>query len=146
MNMRKKQNFKNHVIFLKGFHGLLSIGILGLAGGSINYLLQGDTNTIYYPATLMILISILSTIMMWYLRVFPLNAKNRAIRAEGNLRHYILTGKLLPPNLRISQIVALRFAPDNEFLALIDKALKKNLTQKEIKKEIKNWKPDYHRV
>ena len=126
--MWKEQNFKNHVIILQGFHGLLSIGILVLAGGSINYLLQGDANTIYYPATLMILISILSTIMMWYLRVLPLKAKDRAIRAEENLRHYILTGKLLPPNLRISQIVALRFALDNEFLALIDKALKKNNT------------------
>lgn len=146
MNMKQKQNFKNHVIFLKGFHGLLSIGILGLAGGSINYLLQGDANTIYYPATLLILISILLTVIMWYLRVFPLKAQDRAIRAEENLRHYVLTGKLLPPNLRISQIVALRFASDNEFLALIDKTLKENLTRKEIKKEIKNWRPDYHRV
>lgn len=65
---------------------------------------------------------------MWYLRVLPLKAKDRAIRAKKNLRHCILKGKLLPPNLRISQIVALRFALENEFLAFIDKALKKNNT------------------
>jgi hypothetical protein len=83
---------------------------------------------------------------MWYLRIFPLKAQDRAIRAEENLRHYVLAGKLLPPNLKISQIVALRFAPDDEFLPLIERTLDKNLTQKEIKKEIKNWKPDYYRV
>ncbi len=83
---------------------------------------------------------------MWYRRIFPLKAQDRAIRAEENLRHYVFTGKLLPPNLKISQIVALRFAPDDEFLHLIEQTLDKNLTQKEIKKEIKNWKSDEYRV
>tara|TARA_Y200000002_G_C22550167_1_gene607865 strand:- start:66 stop:317 length:252 start_codon:yes stop_codon:yes gene_type:complete len=83
---------------------------------------------------------------MWYIRVFPLKAQDRAIRAEENLRHYVFPGKLLPPNLENFQIVSLRFASDNEFLPLIEQALKKNLNQKEIKKEIKNWKPDFHKV
>ena len=143
--MKQTQNFKNHTIFLKGFHGLLSIGILGLAGGGVSYSLQGDADATY-PASLFILISLLLTVIMWYLRIFPLKAQDRAIRAEENLRHYVLTGKLLPPNLKISQIVALRFAPDDEFLHLIEQTLDKNLTQKEIKKEIKNWKSDEYRV
>ena len=143
--MKQTQNFKNHTIFLKGFHGLLSIGILGLAGGGVSYLLQGDAYATY-PASLFILISLLLTVIMWYIRIFPLKAQDRAIRAEENLRHYVLTGKLLPPNLKISQIVALRFAPDDEFLHLIEQTLDKNLTQKEIKKEIKNWKSDEYRV
>ena len=143
--MKQTQNFKNHTIFLKGFHGLLSIGILGLAGGGVSYLLQGDDEATY-PAWLFILISLLLTVIMWYLRIFPLKAQDRAIRAEENLRHYVLTGKLLPPNLKISQIVALRFAPDDEFLHLIEQTLDKNLTQKEIKKEVKNWKSDEYRV
>jgi|TARA_B110000259_G_scaffold166657_1_gene194375 hypothetical protein len=145
MKMKQTQNFKNHTIFLKGFHGLLSIGILGLAGGGVSYLLQGDAYATY-PASLFILISLLLTVIMWYLRIFPLKAQDRAIRAEENLRHYVLTGKLLPPNLKISQIVALRFAPDDEFLPLIEQTLDKNLTQKEIKKEVKNWKSDEYRV
>ena len=143
--MKQTQNYKNHTIFLKGFHGLLSIGILGLAGGGVSYLLQGDAYATY-PASLFILISLLLTVIMWYLRIFPLKAQDRAIRAEENLRHYVLTGKLLPPNLKISQIVALRFAPDDEFLPLIEQTLDKNLTQKEIKKEVKNWKSDEYRV
>ena len=143
--MKQTQNFKNHTIFLKGFHGLLSIGILGLAGGGVSYLLQGDAYATY-PASLFILISLLLTVIMWYLRIFPLKAQDRAIRAEENLRHYVLTGKLLPPTLKISQIVALRFAPDDELLNLIEQTLDKNLTQKGIKKEIKNWKSDEYRV
>ena len=143
--MKQTQNFKNYTIFLKGFHGLLFVGILGLGGGGISYLLQGGADATY-PATLFILISLLLSIIMWYLRIFPLKAQDRAIRAEENLRHYVLTGKLLPPTLKISQIVALRFAPDDELLNLIEQTLDKNLTKKEIKKEIKNWKPDDYRV
>ena len=44
------------------------------------------------------------------------------------------------------QIVGLRFAPDDEFLILVDKAEKENLSEKEIKKLIKNWKADIYRV
>ena len=143
--MKQTQNFKNHTIFLKGFHGFLSVGILALALGGINYFLKGNSDT-SYPALLFILISILLSIIMWYLRIFPLKAQDRAIRAEENLRHFALTGKLLPAKLRISQIIALRFAPDNEFLHLIERAISENLTRKEIKKEIKNWKPDTYRV
>jgi len=57
-----------------------------------------------------------------------------------------LTGKLLPKELRISQIIALRFAPDEELVALVEKAVAEKLKSKEIKKTIKNWRADYHRV
>ncbi len=107
-----------------------------MPGGSINYLLQGKSDTIY-PANLLILISILLTVVMWHLRVFPLKAQDRASRAEENLRHNVLNGKRLPPNLKISQIVALRFAPDNEFLSLIEQALKKILIRRKLKRKLK---------
>ena len=97
-------------------------------------------------ATLFILTSWIFVVMMWYTRQFPLKAQDRAIRAEESLRHYVLTGKLLPTELRMGQIIALRFAPDGEFLPLIDRAIKEQLTQKEIKMAIKNWKPDYNRL
>jgi hypothetical protein len=83
---------------------------------------------------------------MWFTRSFPLKAQDRAIRAEESLRHYVLTGKLLPSELKMSQVIALRFAPDDEFLALIDRAIKEKMTNKEIKMAIKNWKPDHYRV
>ena len=81
-----------------------------------------------------------------FARTFALKAQDRAIRAEENLRHYVLTGKLLPSSLRVGQIVALRFAPDAEFPALVEKAATNNLSGKEIKQSIQNWKADFYRV
>jgi hypothetical protein len=85
-------------------------------------------------------------LVAWYARSFPLKAQDRAIRAEEGLRYYIMTGKALPKELRIGQIIALRFASDEEYLALLDRAIKENLGSKEIKAAIQHWKGDYHRV
>lgn len=46
----------------------------------------------------------------------------------------------------MSQIIALRFASDEELKELTEKALKNNLKGDEIKKEIKKWKADFQRV
>ena len=81
-----------------------------------------------------------------FLRSFALKAQDRAIRAEENFRHYLLTNKPLPSALSMRQIVGLRFASDDEFVALAEKAAKENLTEEAIKKAIKNWKGDYYRV
>jgi hypothetical protein len=79
-------------------------------------------------------------------RQFSLKAQDRAIRAEENLRYFALTGKLLDRTLAISQIIALRFAPDEEFIALAERALHEKLSNDEIKKAIINWKEDNYRV
>jgi hypothetical protein len=143
--MKPAQNFKNHPQLVKGFHGVLFLSILALLGGSVSYLFLAEEGHAY-PASLFLLTVLVFLIMAWYTRQFPLKAQDRAIRAEENLRHYVLTGKLLPDGLRMGQIIALRFAPDEEFLPLLDRAIKEGLSQKEIKMAIKNWKPDYYRV
>tara|TARA_R110002072_G_scaffold36005_2_gene106018 strand:- start:49626 stop:49829 length:204 start_codon:yes stop_codon:yes gene_type:complete len=64
-------------------------------------------------------------------------------------RYFHLTGSTfydIEIQLTSAQIIALRFAGDDEILALIDKSIKENTTPKEIKKSIKNWKADHHRV
>ncbi|MGD0361012.1 MAG: DUF6526 family protein [Bryobacteraceae bacterium] len=81
-----------------------------------------------------------------YVRVFPLKAQDRAIRAEENLRHFVLTGKLLDPRLVMGQVIALRFAPDEEFVDLARKAADANMPAAEIKRAIKNWKADNYRA
>jgi hypothetical protein len=75
-----------------------------------------------------------------------LRAQDRAIRAEENFRHFRLTGKPFDYRLRLHQVIALRFAVDEEMPALAKKAVEENLTAKQIKQEIKNWRPDHHRV
>ena len=92
------------------------------------------------------LISIALLISFFKIRRFPIAAQDRAIRAEENLRYFTLTGKLFDNHLTMSQIIALRFAPDNELVALTDRALKESLSNAAIKKAIKNWKADHHRA
>jgi hypothetical protein len=82
----------------------------------------------------------------YYLRSFALKAQDRAIRAEENFRHYLLTGKPLDSRLTIRQIIGLRFASDEEFPELAKKAAESGMSEEEIKKSIKNWKPDTYRV
>ena len=141
----KEQNFNNHAQMVPGFHYLTFGGIFALLGGSINYLVQSSAEN-KYLAALMVLTSIVFVLVAWYTRTFALKAQDRAIRAEEQLRHYVLTGKLLPASLSVGQIVALRFAPDAEFPALVEKAATNNLSGKEIKQSIQNWKADFYRV
>ncbi len=139
------QNFKNHAKLVPGFHyvGLLSILAL-LIGSFINLSHSAPENL--YSASLICLVAFIAVILWIYTRTFSLKAQDRAIRAEENLRYYVMTGKLFPQELTVQQIIALRFASDAEFLALVEKAIKENLSNKEIKLAIQNWKADYYRV
>jgi hypothetical protein len=48
--------------------------------------------------------------------------------------------------LTIKQIVALRFASDDEFPALARRAADESLPADAIKKSVQHWRPDYYRV
>lgn len=143
--MATPQNFKNHTRMVKGFHGLLFMLIALFLGGSLNYWAKASSDN-YYLASLLVLIGPIFLVFMWFTRTFALKAQDRAIRAEENFRYFLLTQKPLPAELRLSQITALRFAPDEEFVTLVDEAIAQKLAAKEIKMRIKNWKGDYHRV
>jgi hypothetical protein len=99
-----------------------------------------------YSASLLSVAGFIFLCFFVFVRMFALKAQDRAIRAEENLRHFVLSGKLLPASLRIGQIVALRFAADDEFVALAQKAASENLAGKQIKQSIINWKEDTYRV
>jgi hypothetical protein len=141
------QNYSNHARLVTGYHFVLA-GLLffTLVGSVVNlYISWGDHERIY-SAALIVALTFCCGLLFYYVRIFPLKAQDRAIRAEENLRHFALTGKLLDPRLTVSQIIALRFAPDDEFVALAKKAADDNMAAKDIKRTIKNWKPDNERV
>ncbi|NEU07172.1 hypothetical protein GZH53_02500 [Flavihumibacter sp. R14] len=141
-----EQNYSNHPRIVKPFHGLLFLLLLvGLAGSVVNLVKSRGSDNLY-SASLLVLLFVICTLISWYTRSFPLKAQDRAIRAEENLRYFILTGKPLPEDLKMGQIVALRFAPDEEFPGLTERCIRENLSGKEIKMAIKNWKPDLYRV
>ena len=140
-----EQNFKNHSRYIILWTFITPLILLAILGGSIVNLILADVHT-HYSAALILLISVVLIIIYWYARRFALVAQDRAIRAEENLRYFILTGKPFDSRLRMSQIIALRFAPDDEFPGLAKKAVEENLRSKEIKAAIQKWKADHHRV
>lgn len=128
-----------------GYHYVTAPAILALMGGSVNYAFKASPEN-KYLASLLVLTSIILFLLFAFTRIFSLKAQDRAIRAEENLRHFVLTGKLLPSSLTVGQVVALRFASDAEFPALAEKAATNNMSGKEIKQAIQNWKADFYRV
>jgi Family of unknown function (DUF6526) len=142
-----EQNYQNHRRTVPGFHYLTSFLILILLIGAIINLYRSlDDHGNLYSASLIALIPVILAFMFWYLRAFALRAQDRAIRAEENFRHFILTGKPLDKRLRMGQIIALRFASDEELSSLAQKAVSDNMKAVDIKKAIQHWKGDYHRV
>lgn len=141
-----EQNFKNHARLVPMYHGAaFLLAIAGLIGSIINLINNKQAGN-HYSAALLVVVFIVLLLLLWYARVFALKAQDRGIRAEENFRHYILTGKPLDKQLRIGQIIALRFASDEEFPALAKKAIEGQLSPKQIKEAVQNWRADHHRV
>jgi len=141
----KQQNFKNHSKWVIGYHLVSFLAIFALIVGSIINLVHSSDDNLY-ASSLIVLISFILLFVFFFSRAFALRAQDRAIKVEENLRHYLLTGKPLNNKLSVRQIIGLRFASDDEFPALADKAVTENLSEKEIKKAIKNWKADMYRA
>ena len=141
------QNYANHAKYVTGYHIVLFlILLLTLIGSAVNlYHSIGDHQRLY-SAALILVLTFCVLLLSYYARAFPLKAQDRAIRAEENLRHFVMTGKLLDARLSALQIVALRFASDGEFVALAARAANENLAPKDIKQAVKTWRADEYRV
>ena len=141
------QSYANHRRFVPMFHGVLfGILVLTLIGSAVNLYLSWGDHERMYSASLILVLVIACLMLFIFCRTFALKAQDRAIRAEENLRHFALTGKLLDPGLTVSQIIALRFAPDGEFVALAQRAAAGRMEPDAIKRAVKVWRADTHRV
>ena len=141
------QSYANHGRIVPMYH-YVTLGILQLTfiGACVNlYLSWGDHNR-FYSASLLVTLTFGTMLTALFARTFALRAQDRAIRAEEQLRHYVMTGKLLDPRLTMQQIIALRFASNEEFLALAQRAADQNMAAKDIKQAVKSWRADNNRV
>ena len=82
-------------------------------------------------------------------RTYTVKLQDRIIMLEMKVR----AAELLSPGqdaqlakLSAKQIAALRFASDDEFGSLLERAARENLSPKEIKASIRTWRPDPHRT
>jgi len=143
----EEQSYAKHMKFVPLFHGVLSAIILLTFLGSLYAIYRAITHASgRLDAVLITALTIIAILLFWFCRTFPLKAQDRAIRAEENLRHFALTGKLLDKRLSLGQIIGLRFASDGEFPALAQRAADENLTPDAIKKQIKSWRADNDRL
>ena len=85
----------------------------------------------------------------WISRAYIVRLQDRIIMLEMKVR----AAEVLPAGadaqlakLTKQQIVALRFAPDEELHALLDRAARENMKPKEIKAAVKNWRADHYRT
>lgn len=141
------QNFKNHTRIVPLYHYILFLFLfiaLILSVWDLFRAFNHHSGRITAAVITILTIALIITVLLT--RSFALMAQDRAIRAEENLRYFVLNGKLLDNHLTIRQIIALRFASDTEFSILAEKAAKENMSPTEIKKAIINWKPDEYRI
>lgn len=144
--MAEQQNFQNHVRWYPLVHFVLSPLLFLNLFWQIYRLYQEQTWD-RAENTMMALVFIMLSVAA---RLQALKAQDRVIRLEETLRYK----DILPPdligkaaNLQTGQMLALRFASDNELPELVRRTLNGEFKDnKEIKAAIKDWRGDYLRV
>ncbi|MXS70468.1 hypothetical protein GSF70_04485 [Flavobacteriaceae bacterium W22] len=142
------QNYQNHRKFYPPHHFIYLPLLLALQIYGIYKSLQNDENQLVW-----ILFSVIIFLLL-YLSImvrqhYALGLQNRLVRLEFKQRYFEIYGERsdeAEENLSFGQIAALRFAYDDEFKELLNKALREKISGDEIKKAIKKWKGDYHRI
>jgi hypothetical protein len=145
MRKNRIQNYRNHIHNVPLYHYLTFAAMAVLVVGAIyNIITCHSSENLLAILFLLLVLTVIS--VSFHNRSFALKAQDRAVRAEENFRYFVITGKRLPQQLSIYQIIALRFASDEELENLVERIVRENLNPKEIKKAITNWKPDFHRA
>lgn len=140
------QNYANHVRLHPPFHFFL------LPGTTVLLILTLINIYKHHEALedwILLVIGLLAPMAVLLIRINPLKAQDRTIRLEERLRLSMLLGEPLRSkigDLTEAQLIALRFASDEELPGLVEKTLKNNMKPVEIKKAIVNWRPDIFRV
>lgn len=142
----KTQTFASHRRFIPVFH-FFALPVLLVNVFVVAYYFVLDPRLINGWA---LIVAIALAVGISYSRFMPLRAQDRIIRLEERTR----LERLLPSDLRgrvgdltASQLIAIRFAPDDEVPDLTRRALNGELkSQDDIKRAIRNWRADHLRV
>lgn len=142
----KPQSFANHTRLDPPFSFFLAPVALTNVIAAIVHLVRAPS----LLAAWLVVLAVAGVVAVWKIRAYALKAQDRVIRLEERLR---LAALLSDPAARAkvlelseAQLVALRFAPDEELPALADQALSTQLTPKQIKQKITNWRADHFRI
>ena len=141
------QNYKNHLRLYPFHHFLITPLTLVLFVWSCVKLIHGsgslENRLFFFTFSLMLVFVTFLT------RIYAIKNQDRIIRIEMRQRFFEIIGKSFSSfesQLKMGQVIALRFAGDDELEALTNRAVSENLSNKDIKLAIKNWKADEQRV
>lgn len=142
----KTQDYKSHRRYVPGFHFFVLPVLIAnvIVEGKRLFMLQ-DMHTAWA-----FIVAVGLFMLAWETRGMAARAQDRVIRLEERLR---LAQLMSPENvakigeLTPKQLVALRFASDEEAPELAQRAMTGEFKSPEdIKKAVKNWRADLHRV
>ena len=138
-----EQSFKSHA------HRPTETGILWLLSLIALYLIVQQFRGSDTRDWAILVLTLAMFLVGWISRLYIVRLQDRIILLEMKVR----AAEVLPAGqdaalakLTKPQIIALRFASDEELGALLDRAVRENLKPKEIKAAIKTWRPDLHRT
>jgi uncharacterized membrane protein YheB (UPF0754 family) len=142
-----EQNYSHHVKWVPTFHFfVMPVLVLNLIWSIHRIIHNGFT----WDSLIQMLTALALVLLMFNARIFALRVQDRVIRMEERQRFARLLPADLQPRInefKPGQLVALRFAGDEELPALARKVLTDKLTDsKTIKQMIKNWRADYLRA
>ena len=144
----KTQNYSNHRKYYPPHHFvLLPLLMILLIIGVVKSFNDVANQLSWILFSIVVFLLLYLAIMLR--QHYALGNQNRIIRLEFKQRYFEIFRKRsdeIEEKLNFGQIAALRFAYDDEFKILLEKALKENISGDAIKRSIKKWKPDFHRV
>lgn len=145
MSKTSTQSLKNHARLDPPYHIVLALVFFLNVVYSIVHLVRH----VSWGNGWFVVLSLAAFLLLLRLRQYPLKVQDRVIRLEERLRLQALAPAEWQPQisrLTEGQLIALRFASDEEVVALAQQALAENLSRKQIKERIRNWRPDEWRV
>jgi hypothetical protein len=141
-----EQSFKSHRRYIPVYHFfVLPVLILNVVAQVLYFLKYHTPYKLF-----MIVVAIALVALAFSARFMAARVQDRVIRLEERLR----LSNLLPVEMHAGisaltrgQLVGLRFASDDEVVALARRCMSGELIKGEqIKREIKNWRPDHLRA
>lgn len=142
------QNYKNHIHYYTAHHFVFyPVVILLFIACIIGLCITEEQHLLWTVlAALTVTIGWLSFMVRQH---YALGNQNRIARLELRFRYYVVTHKRfeeIEQKLSLSQILALRFASDEELEELTEKIIREKLSPDAIKRSVKHWTPDYMRL
>jgi hypothetical protein len=146
MAQKTPQTFENHARVLPAFHYVA----FPLFAVNFFFTLYEAVTAFSWSNLVAFALSVALILLFFVARVMALTVQDRVIRLEEQLRMRALLPADLQPRIgefTVKQLVALRFAGDEELPGLARKVLDEKIQdQKSIKKLVQHWRADYQRA